>query len=340
MYSNSSGKRSCGNRLPVKTTAPPITPSTSGNCSLSGASKRALRVSAMRVTAASTVSLSNNSSAFSSRARARLWWKSCMVFLKRGMKPPLSAISGLMAGRWICATAPSARGGRGRAAGPAAGQAEFALDLFGQPGGHQFVGAPQQRGRLRVADLAQVDDAHPLGARQIRRGDDAGTVGQFEKALVLDLEADAVGSAVHAGDGEHFRGDGKHQIAFPFDVFGGAGQGAAKCQGEFEVHAAIMPAGAIAVHAHGLRPRDAGLMESPQALGRKGAIIFTIATGFWCNKPAISPTLKHRRQRGAWRQIRPAAWTAVMKSPSSAVGNHGIIGPILQAALRGGRQTV
>src|SRR5471032_253869 len=246
MYSNSSGKRSCGNRLPVKTTAPPITPSTSGNCSLSGASKRALRVSAMRVTAASTVSLSNNSSAFSSRARARLWWKSCMVFLKRGMKPPLSALSGLMAGRWICATAPSARGGRGRAAGPAAGQSQFALDLLGQPGGHQFVGAPQQRGRLRVADLAQVDDAHPFRARQIGRGGDAGAVGQLEEAFLVDLEADAVRVAAQAGDGEHFLGDGKHQLAFPLDVFGGAGQRAAKVLGEFEVHAAIMPAGAVA----------------------------------------------------------------------------------------------
>jgi hypothetical protein len=67
--------------LPVKTTAPPITPSTSGNSSLSARSKRALRLSAIAVTALSTAALLNSSSAFSSRARARLWWKSCMIFL-------------------------------------------------------------------------------------------------------------------------------------------------------------------------------------------------------------------------------------------------------------------
>ena len=120
------------------------------------------------------------------------------------------------------------------------GRTKPRLHLLRQLLAHQLVGAQQALAHPGLREIAGILQQHPVHAGEVGRRHDAGLVGQFQEALLLDLERDAPGiGAIQAGDGEHLAAHRIDQVIAPFDVLGDAGQSEQPAIVGAAVHAAL-----------------------------------------------------------------------------------------------------
>lgn len=79
-----------------------------------------------------------------------------------------------------------------------------------------------------------------MGASEIRRGNDAGALGEFGKIFRRDFEREANGSGDERRDGKHLAAHLEEEIVSPLDLLGGAGEGKANFAELLDVHARLL----------------------------------------------------------------------------------------------------
>jgi len=103
------------------------------------------------------------------------------------------------------------------------------LQLFRQPGADQRIGVEHEHLQLGRGEARRLDHRDPARPCQIRCRDHAGQVGQFEEALIGDLERQpAAVAAIRVGHGEHPAAHAEYQVVAPLDVDGDAGPAVAQ----------------------------------------------------------------------------------------------------------------
>ena len=93
-----------------------------------------------------------------------------------------------------------------------------------QLGDDQIVGFAEQAGEFVDGERVSVFEGDPLGAGQVRGGDDVGAFGQFGEIFWRGFEGEPDGGDFENRVGEHFVGYLEGEVTFPDGLFSGAGE--------------------------------------------------------------------------------------------------------------------
>ena len=110
----------------------------------------------------------------------------------------------------------------------------------GKLGNDEVVGSLKKSGKLRGRKRVTRFERDPFGASKIRRGNDAGALGEFGEIFRRDFEREANGSGDERGDGKHFAAHLEEEIVSPLDLLGGPGEGKADFAELVDVHGATL----------------------------------------------------------------------------------------------------
>ena len=120
--------------------------------------------------------------------------------------------------------ASSARGLSRRRAirlGGSKGFASFARELSDD----EVVGSAKKRSELGGSERVARFEGNPFRTGEIRRRDDAGTLGKLGEIFGCDFERQANGRGNERSDSEHLASDLEEEIVAPLNLFGGSGKG-------------------------------------------------------------------------------------------------------------------
>ena len=131
--------------------------------------------------------------------------------------------------------ASSARGllrRRGIRLGGSKGFASFARELSDD----EVVGSAKKRTELGGSERVARFEGNPFRTGEIRRRDDAGTLGEFGEIFGCDFERQANGRGNEWSDSEHLASDLEEEIVAPLNLLGGSGKGKADFAELVDVH--------------------------------------------------------------------------------------------------------
>ena len=115
--------------------------------------------------------------------------------------------------------------------GPGGGEA--LTRLFGKFSEDKVVREAKERGKFLRGEGVGVFERDPLGARKIRGGDDARTLGEIREGFVGGFEREENASGFERRDGEHFAANFEDEVVAPLNLFGGVGKAETKFSNGF-----------------------------------------------------------------------------------------------------------
>lgn len=119
---------------------------------------------------------------------------------------------------------------------------------LGQLGDNHVVGSAKERREFLGSEGFFRFKRDPLGARKIRRGDDAGALGQFGEGFVGSLKGQPDGGGNQYGMREHFASDLEGQVVFPDLFLAGLRERQAEVANPIDIHAKSFPSGLVISH--------------------------------------------------------------------------------------------
>jgi len=110
--------------------------------------------------------------------------------------------------------------------------ARFAREL----GNDQVIGGAKQGRHFRGGKGVAGFEGDPLGAREIRSGNDAGTLREFREVFRRHFEGEPHASGFQRRDGEHSAGNLEEKVVTPLDLLGGRWKGETELAELIDVH--------------------------------------------------------------------------------------------------------
>ncbi len=115
-----------------------------------------------------------------------------------------------------------------------AGGSETVTGPFGELSEDEIVGEAEERGQFLRGDGIGVLEGDPFCAREVGRGDNARTLGEFREGFVSGFEGEKDGSWFEWRDREHFAADFEDKVVAPLNLLGCMGEGEAKRPNGFD----------------------------------------------------------------------------------------------------------
>lgn len=125
--------------------------------------------------------------------------------------------------------------------GGSKGFANFAREL----GDDELVRGAKKRGELGRGESVTRLQSNPFRAGEIRRGDNAGALSEFNKVFRGDLERQADRCRDERSDGEHLATDLEEKVVAPLNLLGSSRKGEADFAELLDVHSVVRSTGRL-----------------------------------------------------------------------------------------------